>query len=84
VGILVYYLISSTFPYEEWIEGQKMFVESPIQQVVESGPEADFFSPQLQDFLVRCLASDSPMRWNARELLGHSWIKEKMAARTKH
>jgi hypothetical protein len=24
------------------------------------------------------------MRWNARELLGHSWIKEKIAARIKH
>lgn len=73
---MVYFLLSSNYPYEEWPPGQYMFLGAPITEIVERGDESDYFTSSAREFLQCCLQSESGLRWTARELLEHPWIKE--------
>eukprot|EP00026_Physarum_polycephalum_P018380 Phypoly_transcript_19945.p1 GENE.Phypoly_transcript_19945~~Phypoly_transcript_19945.p1 ORF type:complete len:224 (+),score=19.05 Phypoly_transcript_19945:57-674(+) len=68
----------------EMMEGEPPYMEFPplraIFLICTKGipklKEPEKWSPELQDFLARCLNTDSEQRPEAAELLKHEWVKK--------
>ena len=73
LGIMIIELITGKFPFKE----TKGFLEM-LEQISEhkspNVPNNGNFSPELQDFISRCLKKDPAERDSTHQLLAHPWI----------
>ena len=73
LGLVIYELATGSFPYnfsKVYIE----HVESILKDPEPSLPDNGEFSPDLQNFITRCLKKDPKERDSAAELCAHPWI----------
>eukprot|EP01017_Pseudomicrothorax_dubius_P038418 TRINITY_DN5753_c0_g1_i3.p1 TRINITY_DN5753_c0_g1~~TRINITY_DN5753_c0_g1_i3.p1 ORF type:complete len:149 (-),score=18.84 TRINITY_DN5753_c0_g1_i3:97-543(-) len=74
LGIIIIELAIGKFPYDQ----RKTYIEM-IQEILNSKeptlPNPELFSPELTDFLSRCLQKDHTKRWSATDLLKHPWFE---------
>ena len=73
LGLIIYEMASGIFPYQD---GNDFLMQ--ITKIVE-GPEPTLpnnglYSPELQNFVVRCLKKDPNERDSVIELCNHPWI----------
>ena len=73
LGIMLIELVTGKFPYQEtkgFLEILEQISEHPSPNVPNNGN----FSPELQDFIERCLKKDPEERDSTHSLLAHPWI----------
>ena len=73
LGLIIYEMATGIFPYQD---GNDFLMQ--ITKIVE-GPEPtlpnnSYYSPELQNFVVRCLKKDPNERDSVIELCNHPWI----------
>jgi len=73
LGITLYECASGRFPYPQsgvYIDLIQRIVNEPVPQLKDVK-----FSPQMLDFLERCLDKDQDKRMSVEQLLKHPWIR---------
>ena len=86
LGVLVYYLCSQgNYPYQAQFDKDTDLSQlKEIDWLVTKGPENEYFSPGVKDFLKVCMKLDPKERWSSKELQGHFWVQDLEKEREKH
>ncbi|MCQ2817383.1 MAG: mitogen-activated protein kinase kinase [archaeon] len=75
LGLVIYELASGLFPYSSGRDTLMLLTQ--IQNNQEPTlPNDGTYSPELQNFIVRCLQKNPEQRDSVIELMNHPWIKE--------
>ncbi len=73
LGLVVYELVSGQFPYNF----SKVYIEH-VERILRDSepvlPDDGTYSPELQNFITRCLQKNPKDRDSAVELCAHPWI----------
>jgi serine/threonine protein kinase len=73
LGLVVYELATGLFPYtfsKVYIE----HIESILRENEPTLPDNGLYTPDLQNFITRCLKKNPKERDSAAELCAHPWI----------